>query len=97
MAKNLDWELVSSEYMFRDDWFTARRDVCRRPDGKIISPYYVLEYPDWATALALTVEGKVLLVRQYRHPIGRSVLEIPGGCVDATDAGPDAAIRRELL
>jgi 8-oxo-dGTP pyrophosphatase MutT (NUDIX family) len=94
---NLEWKLLASEYLYRDNWFTARRDRCERPDGKIIDPYYVLEYPNWVTALALTDDGKAILVRQYRHAYGQTILETPGGCIDATDASPEAAVRRELL
>lgn len=97
MKDPLDWKLVSSEYLFRDSWLTARKDTCERPDGTIVTPYYVMEYPNWATALALTEDGKVILVKQYRHAIGRTCMEIPGGCIDDTDASPEAAIRRELL
>jgi ADP-ribose pyrophosphatase len=94
---NLEWKQLSATYLYRDNWFTARRDRCERPDGKIIDPYYVLEYPDWVTALAITEEGKALLVRQYRHAYGQTIIETPGGCMDADDASPEAAARRELL
>lgn len=95
--KNLQWETLSSEYLHRDSWATLRADTCRMPDGTIISPYYVLEYPDWANAVAVTEEEKVILVRQYRQGAGTTVLEIPGGVIDETDASPEDAIRRELL
>jgi ADP-ribose pyrophosphatase len=93
----MNWKLLSSEYLYRDNWFTARRDRCERPDGQIVDPYYVLEYPDWVTAVALTAEGQVIMIRQYRHALGETILEIPGGCIDATDTDPEMAIRRELL
>ncbi len=74
-----------------------RADTCERPDGKIIEPYYVYEFPDWVTAVALTKENKVVMVRQYRHALGQTILEIPGGCVDATDKSYEEACARELL
>jgi ADP-ribose pyrophosphatase len=37
------------------------------------------------------------LVRQYRHPVGEVLIELPGGCVDDTDNNYEAAIARELL
>lgn len=92
----MKWELLSSEYLYRDSWFTARKDRCRTPDGRIVDPYYVLEYPDWANALALTEDGEVLLVRQYRHALGKTLLELPGGVVEAGDPSPMEAIGREL-
>jgi len=65
-------------------------------DGKIIDPYFVVELPPTATALALTDDGKVVLVKQYRHPIGEVIYETPGGFIDP---GEDAVtgMKRELL
>jgi 8-oxo-dGTP pyrophosphatase MutT (NUDIX family) len=93
----MKWKILSSEYLFRDLWFTVRRDVCETPDGKIIDPYYVYEFPTWVSALALTEDNKVVMVRQYRHGIEETILEVPGGCVDDTDKNLEAAIARELM
>jgi len=93
----MKWKTLSSEYVYKDNWFTARKDRCEKPDGHIVENYYVLEFPEWATALALTEEGRILLVRQYRHALGEECIELPGGCVDDTDATHEDAIRRELL
>lgn len=95
--ENMQWETLSSQYLYRDSWFTARRDRCRMPSGKIVDPYYVLEFPNWANAVAITEDGNVLLIRQYRHALGETLLEIPGGCIDDTDASPVAAMKRELM
>jgi 8-oxo-dGTP pyrophosphatase MutT (NUDIX family) len=91
------WKTLSSEYLFKDTWLTARADKCERPDGKIIYPYYVMEYPEWVAALALTKDNKVILVKQYRHALGKVCIELPGGCVDAADKDFEHAIRREFL
>jgi hypothetical protein len=63
----LKWKLISSEYLFDDTWLRARKDTCERSDGKVISPYYVMEFPTWVAGLALTDDGKVILIKQYRH------------------------------
>jgi len=93
----LKWKILSSEYLFNDLWFKVRKDICESPSGKIINPYYVYEFPEWATAFALTEDNKVLIVKQYRHPIGEVITELPGGCVDDTDKDFQTAIARELL
>ena len=87
---------MSSEYLFKDLWFTVRKETCERPDGKIVSPYYIYEFPTWVTAVAITKDGKFIMEKQYRHAIGLTMTEIPGGCVDDTDASLEAAIAREL-
>ncbi|MEI9942651.1 MAG: NUDIX hydrolase [Chitinophagaceae bacterium] len=93
----MKWKILSSEYLFHDLWFKVRKDKCETPSGKIVDPYYVYEFPDWVTAVAITEEGKIIMERQYRHALGTVDLEIPGGCIDDTDASPQDAIARELL
>ena len=96
MSTNLHWKTISSEYLNRHIYFTARRDRCERQDGVIVDPYFVVELPTAATAFALTEDNKVLLVKQYRHPIADVSLETPGGFVDE---GEDfaTAMSRELM
>ncbi|MBK7560338.1 MAG: NUDIX hydrolase [Chitinophagaceae bacterium] len=92
----MKWKTLSSEYLFNDLWFKVRKERCETPDGKIVDPYYVYEFPTWVTALPLTEEGQVVMVKQYRHALGETCLEIPGGCVDDTDKTFEEAISREL-
>ena len=91
------WETVSSKYLIQRPWLTARRDVLRMPDGKLVPEYYVLEYPTWVNIIAITTEGKYLLVRQYRHALGIVEYELCAGTMDAKDATPLDAAKRELL
>lgn len=93
----MNWKLIKSEYLFKDLWFTVRKDTCERSGGQIVDPYYVYEFPEWVTAVAVTKEGKFIFERQYRHAAGLTMLEIPGGCVDKEDISLNAAIERELL
>jgi 8-oxo-dGTP pyrophosphatase MutT (NUDIX family) len=92
----MNWKLLKSEYLFKDLWFTVRKDTCERSGGQIVDPYYVYEFPEWVTAVAVTKEGKFIFERQYRHAAGLTMLEIPGGCVDKTDKNLEEAIAREL-
>jgi ADP-ribose pyrophosphatase len=96
MSDNLIWKTCSSEYIHKGPWATLRTDKCEMPDGRIVDEYFVLEYPNWVNAVALTQEGKILMVRQYRHAANIVSLEIPGGVIDG-DEKPEDAIRRELL
>jgi len=59
--------------------------------------FVVLEAPDWVNVIPLTVEGEVVMVRQFRQGRGEVTLEIPGGMVDPDDPDPEHAARRELL
>lgn len=93
----MKWKTLASEYLFNDRWFKVRRDRCETPGGKIVDPYYVYEFSTWVGALPVTEEGKIIMVKQYRHALGETCIEIPGGCVDDTDTNVEYAIARELL
>ena len=92
----MQWETLSSEYLVRAPWAVLRKDECRMPNGHIVPDYYVLEYPDWVNMVALTADNRFILVRQYRHGVQQSVLEVPGGVIDPGENAPEAA-RREML
>ncbi len=92
----MKWKVLSSEYVSKHPYFTARKDVCEMPDGKIVPSYYMVELPLTVCAMAITEDGRVVLVKQYRHPIEEVLLELPGGFVDKGESGPQA-IARELM
>jgi 8-oxo-dGTP pyrophosphatase MutT (NUDIX family) len=56
----------------------------------------VYEFPTWVTAVAITRDGRFIFERQYRHALGLTMFEIPGGCVDPGDESLEAALAREL-
>lgn len=90
------WKTLSSKYLVKEKWATLRVDTCDLMNGQIKDDYYVLEYPNWVNAVALTKDHKILLVKQYRHAGDIISLEVPGGVMDG-DETPEFAIRRELL
>jgi len=95
--KSLDWIILESKHQLKDRWISVRADKCQTPDGHIIEPYYVLEYPDYVHIFAITKNQEVVLIRQYRHGAGKTLLELPSGCVEKNDTSPIEAARRELL
>ena len=92
----MNWKKLSSKYISNHIYFTARQDRCEMPDGRIVDPYFVVELPVSVCAMAITEQQEVILVEQYRHPIGETILELPSGFVDPGEE-PGAAIARELL
>lgn len=91
------WKCLSSEYLFQEPWLTVRRQRMELPDGTVVPSYYVLEYPAWICVVALTKEGKMIMVRQYRAGIEKVLLELCAGVVDPEDATFMDAAKRELL
>ncbi len=90
------WKLLSSTYSFRDRWLTLRSDTVALPGGETLTPYHVIESPDWVNAIAITDDGNIVLVEQYRHAVRQTMLELPAGHVDPGEA-PEVAVKRELL
>lgn len=94
--KDMTWKTLSSEYLIKRPWLTARRDKVQLPDGRILDEYYVLEYPTWVNVIAITKEGEMVLVRQYRHALGRTNFELVAGVLEKGE-DPLVAAQRELL
>lgn len=90
------WKVLGSEYLFRRPWLTARRDHVKLPTGAEIPEYYVLEYPDWVNTIAITADGRFVMVRQYRHGLGETRYELCAGVCEEGEAPLESA-RRELL
>ena len=89
------WKVLSSEYLVKRPWLTARRDVAELPDGRINHEYYVLEYPDWVNIIAITKDDQIVMERQYRHALGNTCYELPCGVIEAGETPLEAA-KREL-
>ncbi len=89
-------KILSEEYISNHIYFTARKDSFETPDGKIVDPYFVVELPASAAAMAITESNEVILVKQYRHPLRETLIELPGGFIDPAEQ-PLQAIQRELL
>jgi ADP-ribose pyrophosphatase len=95
--KHPKWKVLKSNYLFKaPPWLTIREDAMELPNGNQIPHYYVLEYPDWVNAIAITSEGKFVFIYQYRHGLEQYYYELAAGVRDAGET-PLAAAQRELL
>ena len=90
------WRVAGTRLIHADQWIRLRADSCVTPEGAVLDPYYVLEYADWVHVVAVTDDDRLVVNHQYRHGAGCVHLELPGGVMDATDAGPVEAGLREL-
>jgi ADP-ribose pyrophosphatase len=92
----MKWKVLESEYLHKQPWLTIRKDKCQLPNGKIVPAFYVNEYPEWVNVLCITEDGKVVMVKQYRHGISSVEIELPGGVAEK-DESPEDAVKRETL
>lgn len=95
MTNPQKWHIKLSNYLIQNKWLTVRKDTVKLPSGVEIDDYYVLEYPDWVTVIALTKEGKYLMEKQYRHGIQKTCYELCGGTVENKENVLETA-KREL-
>ncbi len=89
------WKVLSSEYLFKRPWLTARRDTVQLPDERVNPEFYILEYPAWINVIARTPDGMYVMVEQYRHGLGQVGIELCAGVVEEGEE-PELAARREL-
>jgi len=87
-------EIVSSETVFHGRVWDVRRDVFRYNDADITRDY--VDHTGAVAVLALDDAGRVLLIKQYRHPVRHRDWEIPAGLLDIRGEDPLAAVKREL-
>lgn len=80
----------------RGVFVTLRTDQVRMPDGEVAARD-VVEHPGAVAVVALDDAGQVLLIRQYRHPAGRLLWEVPAGLRDVPGEPLRSTAERELL
>jgi 8-oxo-dGDP phosphatase len=91
-----EWPVVSSAERYRGKIINVRSDTIRSPDGNT-AEREVVEHPGAVGVLALDESRRVLMIRQYRHPVGRLLWELPAGLRDVAGEPVLQTARRELL
>jgi ADP-ribose pyrophosphatase len=90
------WPVVGQEALAAGTVVRVRRDVVRMPDGQEAGRE-VVEHPGAVAVLVLDEDERVLLIRQYRHPVGAQLWEIPAGLRDVAGEALLTTAQRELL
>ncbi|MFI5755959.1 NUDIX domain-containing protein [Streptomyces sp. NPDC051569] len=90
-----EWRVTATTTPFRGNKTSVRTDHVVMPDGSVHSRDYQV-HPGSVAILALDDAGRVLVLRQYRHPVRQKLWEIPAGLLDIPGENPLAAAQREL-
>lgn len=97
--RNLEWTIVRSEPVVKDEWMDLERVAVRLPDGTISEPFYRYKRRSYVVIVASDEEGRYLCVRQYRLGIRRVTTEFPAGGIETADGAPeyDISCREDIL
>jgi ADP-ribose pyrophosphatase len=87
------YAVTDTRPIFEGRAFKVRVDSVRAPDGKV-RPIEVVEHPGAVTLVPVADDASLYLVRQYRHPSGRALLEVPAGTLGSGE-DPAECARRE--
>ncbi len=90
-----DFDTVSSETLFVGKIFALRGDEVQMPGGHT-ARREVVEHFGAVAVVALDDDGRIVLVYQYRHPIGRRLWELPAGLLDIDGEAAHLTAAREL-
>ncbi|MFE1752258.1 NUDIX domain-containing protein [Streptomyces anandii] len=90
-----EWEIRATETPFTGNKTSVRTDDVVMPDGSVARRDYQV-HPGSVAVLALDEEDRVLVIRQYRHPVRQRLWEIPAGLLDVPGENPLHAAQREL-
>lgn len=86
--------VAESERVFEGRAWNIRRDRFTLDDTTIVREY--VDHPGAVAVLAIDEQDRVLLINQYRHPIGLKDWELPAGLLDVEGEAPLVTARREL-
>lgn len=87
------WQVAASSYVMDTPYLRIRRDRIVLPDGTVIEEYFVRESRGYVIVFALTPTREVVLVRQYKHGIGKVLLELVAGAIDEGEDPLQTAVR----
>ncbi|WP_225721609.1 NUDIX domain-containing protein [Candidatus Vallotiella sp. (ex Adelges kitamiensis)] len=85
---------LDGQILYESNFLTLKRDTVRLPNNKIATREFV-EHPGAVMILPILNDGRVLMERQYRYPMGRVILEFPAGKLYLQERSCECA-RREL-
>ncbi|MEU1003404.1 MULTISPECIES: NUDIX domain-containing protein [Streptomyces] len=90
-----EWEIRATATPFTGNKTSVRTDDVVMPDGTVVGRDYQV-HPGSVAVLALDEADRVLVLRQYRHPVRHKLWEIPAGLLDVPGENPLHAAQREL-
>jgi 8-oxo-dGTP pyrophosphatase MutT (NUDIX family) len=91
------WKVLSTQQILDTPYLKIRSEMVALPDGTVLSDYYIIENRGWVGIVPITEDGRFIINKQYKHGIGKIVLEFPAGGIDHHEVDPLGAATRELM
>lgn len=95
--ETLRWPVTDTETRFTGKVIAVRSDTVRSPVDGSVFVRDVVVHPGAVAVVAIDDADRVLVVRQYRHPVGLRPVELPAGLRDVDDEPPHETAARELF
>jgi 8-oxo-dGTP pyrophosphatase MutT (NUDIX family) len=89
------WIKKSEKELFRRRIFSAKDVECYHPDKNVTHRFFTFNTPDWINVVAITEDGRFIMVKQHRMGTDEITLETPGGIIEPGES-PHVTARREL-
>lgn len=90
----MTFEIIDQEMAYKGKAFDVRREKIRTPQGAIVL-LDIVDHRGAVTMIPVDQEGRIIFVRQYRHPAGKFLLELPAGVMEVGEL-PENSAQREV-
>jgi ADP-ribose pyrophosphatase len=91
------WKTLKTEALYvAAPWLKLSIEQIELPDGRVVNDYHRIQMQDYVVIFTQVPDGRVILLNQYKHGVGKVSLTLPGGGL-IQDEAPLAAAQRELL
>jgi ADP-ribose pyrophosphatase len=91
----LDWKVIQRKLIFQNPWIELHQDKVETRTGKVMD-YRWYKSTDDAVIVPFLEKDNLVMIRHYRYPLGKVLLEFPAGHIEHCEAAANAA-KRELL
>jgi len=87
------WEIRTNKTDYKNRLFTMRNLECFHNEKNVQNDFYVIDTFNWINVIALTTDGKFILVKQHRLGTDEISIETPGGVIDEGENAEECAVR----
>lgn len=93
----MTWKTLSKKTLIKNKLFSLTEEKLLKHNKEIAEQYFVVHRTNSVIIVPLTKDKKIVLIKQYRHPVGTTKYEVPAGYMEPNEKNPLTAAKRELL